>query len=144
MALFKKTPRVEGVSETNNNEYTDNEGETIRIASIEQYTRLGISHKDDCYSEVVFNGNDGVNYRARLTLGFTLGNTDKQTGKRPLKHSKPKWEVRIGDADWTTDSVAETIEKAIGLNYDQFGRMAMLAQGQFANFLTGDRKERGA
>ena len=142
MALFKKTPRVEGVSETNNNEYTDNEGETIRIASIEQYTRLGISHKDDCYSEVVFNGNDGVNYRARLTLGFTLGNTDKQTGKRPLKHSKPKWEVRIGDADWTTDSVAETIEKAIGLNYDQFGRMAMLAQGQFATFLTGKKEER--
>jgi len=142
MALFKKTPRVEGVSETNNNEYTDNEGETIRIASIEQYTRLGISHKDDCYSEVVFNGNDGVNYRARLTLGFTLGNTDKQTGKRPLKHSKPKWEVKIGDADWTTDSVAETIEKAIGLNYDQFGRMAMLAQGQFATFLTGKKEER--
>lgn len=142
MALYKKTPRLEGVSESNNNEYADNDGEIIRIASIEQYTRLGITPKDECYSEVVFIGNDGVEYRARLTLGLSLGNTDKQTGKRPVKHSKPKWEIKAGNADWTTDSVAETIERAIGLGFDQFGRMAMLAQGQFATFLTGKKEER--
>ena len=142
MALYKKTPRIADVANVTKNDFTDTEGESIRVASIEQYTRLGISEKDDCYSEVVFEGNDGKTYHARLTLGISLGNTDKTTGIRPLKHKSPVWEIRIEDGDWTKDSVEQTILQAVGLDFKQFGRMAMLAQGQFAKFLTGDKKER--
>ena len=142
MALYKKTPRIADVANVTRNEYTDAEGESIRVASIEQYTRLGISEKDDSYSEVVFEGNDGQTYHARLTLGIKIGRKDKVTGIRPMKHKSPLWEIRIGDGDWTKDSVEQTILGAVGLDFQQFGRMAMLAQGQFANFLTGDKKER--
>ena len=144
MALYKKTPRIADVANVKQNEFTDAEGESIRVASIEQYTRLGISEKDDSYSEVVFEGNDGKTYHARLSLGIKLGNKDKTTGIRPLKHKSPVWEIRIEDGDWTKDSVEQTILQAVGLDFQQFGRMAMLAQGQFANFLTGDKKEREA
>lgn len=144
MALYKKTPRIADVANASKNDYTDAEGEQIRVASIEQYTRLGISDKDKSYSEVVFEGNDGRRYHARLTLGMKLGSKDKETGIRPIKHSKPTWEIRIDKGDWTKDSVEQTILDAIGLDFQQFGRMAMLAQGQFANFLTGDKKEREA
>ena len=144
MALYKKTPRIADVANASKNDYTDAEGEQIRVASIEQYTRLGISDKDKSYSEVVFEGNDGRKYHARLTLGMKLGSKDKETGIRPIKHSKPTWEIRIDKGDWTKDSVEQTILDAIGLDFQQFGRMAMLAQGQFANFLTGDKKEREA
>ena len=144
MALYKKTPRIADVANASKNDYTDAEGEQIRVASIEQYTRLGISDKDESYSEVVFEGNDGRMYHARLTLGMKLGSKDKETGIRPIKHSKPTWEIRIDKGDWTKDSVEQTILDAIGLDFQQFGRMAMLAQGQFANFLTGDKKEREA
>ena len=144
MALYKKTPRIADVANASKNDYTDAEGEQIRVASIEQYTRLGISDKDESYSEVVFEGNDGRKYHARLTLGMKLGSKDKETGIRPIKHSKPTWEIRIDKGDWTKDSVEQTILDAIGLDFQQFGRMAMLAQGQFANFLTGDKKEREA
>ncbi len=144
MALYKKTPRIADVANVTKNEYTDAQGESIRVASIEQYTRLGISERDSSYSEVVFEGNDGKTYHARLTLGVRLGNRDKTTGIRPLKHKTPVWEIRIGDDDWTKDSVERTILNAVGLDFQQFGRMAMLAQGQFANFLTGDKKEREA
>ncbi len=144
MALYKKTPRIAGVANSNRNEFTDAEGESIRVGSIEQYTRLGISDKDDCYSEVAFTGNDGVEYRAKLSLGMLLGNTDKATGMRPMKHRTPKWEIKIGAGDWTKDNVEQTIRNAVGLTFEQFGRMAMLAQGQFAAFLTGDKKEREA
>lgn len=144
MALYKNTPRIAGVANSNRNEFTDAEGESIRVGSIEQYTRLGISDKDDCYSEVAFTGNDGVEYRAKLSLGMLLGNTDKATGMRPMKHRTPKWEIKIGAGDWTKDNVEQTIRNAVGLTFDQFGRMAMLAQGQFAAFLTGDKKEREA
>ena len=144
MALYKKTPRIADVANVTKNEFTDTEGESIRVASIEQYTRLGISEKDDSYSEVVFEGNEGKTYHARLTLGIKLGNKDKATGIRPLKHKSPVWEIRVEDGDWTKDSVEQTILQAVGLDFQQFGRMAMLAQGQFANFLTGDKKEREA
>ncbi|MBQ9356795.1 MAG: SMC family ATPase [Prevotella sp.] len=144
MALYKKTPRTADVANATRNDYTDAEGEQIRVASIEQYTRLGISENDESYSEVVFEGNDSQTYHARLTLGMKLGTKDKATGLRPLKHRSPKWEIRVGNGDWTKDSVEQTILKAIGLDFQQFGRMAMLAQGQFANFLTGDKKEREA
>ena len=144
MALYKKTPRIADVANATKNDYTDAEGEQIRVASIEQYTRLGISEKDDSYSEVVFEGNDGKEYHARLTLGMKLGNKNKETGLRPMKHRSPKWEIRVGSGDWTKDSVEQTIQEAVGLDFQQFGRMAMLAQGQFANFLTGDKKEREA
>lgn len=142
MALYKSTPRIAGVANANKNEFTDAGGESIRVGSIEQYTRLGISDKDECYSEVAFTGNDGVEYRAKLTLGMLLGNTDKVTGLRPMKHRAPKWEIKIGGGDWTKDNVEQTILSAVGLSFAQFGRMAMLAQGQFAAFLTGDKKER--
>lgn len=144
MALYKNTPRIAGVANKKENDFTNTEGESIKIASIEQYTRLGISEKDDCYSEVVFEGNDGKTYHARLTLGMKLGPKNKETGIRPIKHNKPTWEIKIDDGDWTKDSVEQTILEAVGLDFQQFGRMAMLAQGQFANFLTGDKKEREA
>ena len=70
MALFKTTPRIENVSAKKNNEFRNSSGETISIFSLEQYTRLGISDKDECYSELRFEGNDGRDYTARLTLGM--------------------------------------------------------------------------
>ena len=144
MALYKNTPRIAGVANKKENDFTNTEGENIKIASIEQYTRLGISANDESFSEVVFEGNDGRTYHARLTLGMKLGTKNKETGIRPIKHNKPKWEIRIGAGDWTKDGVEQTILNAVGLDFQQFGRMAMLAQGQFANFLTGDKKEREA
>lgn len=145
MALYKNTPRISGVANKRENNFTDTEGETISINSIEQYTRLGISEKDESYSEVVFEGNDGKEYSARLELGITRGRKD-ENGIRPLKHSSPKWTVKIGKEDWQNVDArtGQPILDAIGLTFEQFGRMAMLAQGQFANFLTGDKKEREA
>ena len=135
LALYKTTPRIEGVADSKQNffkVYKDAD-ETLGIGSISQYTRLGISYKDECYSEVVFEGNDGVEYRSRLQLGL------KRTGG----HSDPKWTVKVGSADWVrVDTRSSQIEQAIGLSFKQFNRMAMLAQGQFASFLCGEKKER--
>ena len=139
MALYKKTPRIDGVTNITKNEYANAEGEILRVASIEQYTRLGISERDECYSEVVFEGNDGITYHARLSLGMLRRN-------RQLQHRRPQWGVKKGDNDWVigVTEVSNTILQAIGLTFEQFGRMAMLAQGQFATFLTGDKTEREA
>ncbi len=141
MALYKNTPRICGVANQKNNKFTNLEGLSLQVNAIEQYTRLGISPKDECYSEVVFIGNDRAEYRARLSLGILMGKTDS-TGKRPLKYREPAWEVHRGSEEWTKSEAGEIILKAIGLSFEQFSRMAMLAQGQFAAFLTGGKKER--
>ena len=143
MALYKTTPRLSGTSNKNNNTFSDATGEKISINSIDQYTRLGISEKEESYSKLIFEGNDGKEYTAKLALGMLLGKTDKATGKRPLKHRSPSWSLDTEDKSFTKDSDIEAvIDKAVGLSFEQFGRMAMLAQGQFASFLTGDKKER--
>jgi len=149
MALYKTTPRIVGVENSNKNDFTDAEGERIRVGSVEQYTRLGITENDDCYSEVAFIGNDGVNYRVRLTLGMKLDNKEKnkeegeESGKPQLKHRGKTWEMKVGSSGWVR-AEESVILAAVGLTFQQFCRMAMLAQGQFAAFLTGEKKEREA
>lgn len=144
MALYKKTPRIIDVQNKTNNNYTDDQGDSVSINSIEQYTRLGISPKDDCYSEVVFEGNDGQEYHAKLELGLTKSNKKDNEGNYLIKHSTPVWTVKVGSDDWqkVESKTGQPILDAVGLTFEQFGRMAMLAQGQFASFLTGDKKER--
>ena len=143
MALYKTTPRLSGTSNKKSNTFSDATGEEISINSIVQYTRLGISEKEESYSKLIFEGNDGKEYTAKLALGMLLGQTDKATGKRPLKHRNPFWSLETVGKSYITDSdIKAVIGKAVGLSFEQFGRMAMLAQGQFASFLTGDKKER--
>lgn len=143
MALYKNTPRVSGVSDQKNNKYTNREGELVQVNDISQYTRLGISPSDECYSEVVFIGNDGAEYRARLTLGICQTRADSE-GKSYLKYREPVWEVHSGTEVKINSEAKKTILKpdVVGLSFEQFSRMAMLAQGQFAAFLTGGKKER--
>ncbi len=148
LALYRKTPRITGVVNPKNNKFTNREGEEMSINSIEQYTRLGITPKDECYAEVVFEGNDAIVYHARLSLGIYQGKTTEVNGQkiRPILHRKPSWEYRKGDDAWANVEIStgEPLLSAIGLSYDQFSRMAMLAQGQFASFLTGNKSEREA
>lgn len=145
MALFKTTPRIENVSAKKNNEFLNSSGEAISIFSLEQYTRLGITDKDECYSELHFEGNDGRDYTARLTLGMARKRQKYADGQTVIEHKSPVWTLRCGDTEWNKDrDIIEQIKSAIGLTFEQFNRMAMLAQGQFANFLCGGRDERSA
>lgn len=133
LALYKTTPRIKGVTNSTGNNFKTIGGEMMNINSLEQYTRLGISSKDECYSEVVFEGNEGKEYHARLELGITRNGTQK----------KPKWYVTDGIQEWQKDGdVRNIIEESVGLTFQQFNRMAMLSQGQFADFLCGDKEQR--
>lgn len=145
LALYKTTPRIAGVSNSKSNKFVDGKGESVGVGSLEQYTRLGISEKDDCYSKVIFEGNDGVEYTATLALGIGRGNKNAE-GDRPYQYKQPKWTVQKGTEGPLdrVDDIKNMITGAIGLSFEQFSRMVMLAQGQFATFLTGDKKEREA
>ena len=134
MALYGTTPRVKSVSDTRNNNYKNNDGEEISVNNIRQYTRIGISWKDDCYTQLSFSGNDGIDYVSRFSLG--------RTSRRNYRN--PEWRLTIGDNTTIEkkEDIKERIQEAVGLTFEQFSRMAMLAQGQFATFLTGRKEER--
>ena len=136
MALYGTTPRVKGVNGVRNNTYRYGDGNEVSVNDIRQYTRLGISHKDPCYAKLFFRGNDGVDYESTYTLGYNNRH----------KFRDPEWTLKIGESEMIGAGKKEEIQRriveAVGLSFEQFGRMAMLAQGQFANFLTGKKDER--
>ena len=143
MSLYKTTPRLSNVNNTLNNSFVNSTGEIISVKSIEQYTRMGISPKDDCYSELLFEGNDGKTYKARLTLGMSNMKGQSKEAEKRFKYNKPKWSLDVGGISYTAvNDIKQKIQDSVGLTFAQFSRMAMLAQGQFAAFLTGDKIER--
>lgn len=145
LALYCSTPRLESVANKKQNKFRSAENEELQVGGVAQYTRLGISEKDECFSELVFEGNDGRSYRARLDLGRMLARKkDAATGTRPLKFREPKWTLTdLASGETAAKSeVREKILQVVGVGFEQFCRMAMLAQGQFAAFLVGDKKER--
>ena len=134
MALYRSTPRLAAVTNPTNNEFVTGSGTEMRVNAIEQYTRLNISKSDECFSEVLFIGIDSRTYRARLSLGLNnRGN-----------YAKPKWEVQVEHSGWQNVEArtGEPLRSAVGLSFEQFTRMAMLPQGDFAAFLTGEKEQR--
>ena len=80
LALFGKTPRLKDVKGQKENKYKSN-GIEFNVNSITQYRRIGIGDKEESYSEVVFDDNDGVECRARIefTTSRSRG-SDRVTG----------------------------------------------------------------
>ncbi len=144
MALYKRTPRTVSATGKTNNYYANSHGETVNVTSLEQYTRIGIGEKDECYSELVFEGNDGLLYSAKLALGRTKSRKKDADGNYIPKYKEVVWTLTQDTQMWDKDKdIIPIIEKqAIGLTFEQFNRMVMLAQGQFAAFLCGGKEER--
>lgn len=95
---------------------------------------------DDAMARVTFE-NKGVRYESQWNL--------RLISKRGKRLTEPKEEVRLKNLD-TKKIIAEKkrelqseIENITQLNYNQFLRSAMLAQGEFAAFLSADTKDKG-
>ena len=87
------------------------------------------------YAKLTFKANNGNVYRAEWHVRFKTKEYDKpQTVLYLLTHEngQPKEEV----ARW------EDIPSIVGLDYEQFLRTVLIAQGSFANFLTAKEDER--
>ena len=133
LALFDSTPRL--ASQGGAKIGREEDEERLPAQDVRSLLRRGSSRG---HAEVDFQGVDGGRYRARWEVGRardrsdgrlrpqTLTLTDLSTG-RPLGESRK------------TETLAE-IERRLGLNFDQFRRSVLLAQGDFAAFL----KARGA
>lgn len=139
LALYNTTPRinkgknrVEGANE--DNLASDNPRHLVRQNTAYAFVKLH------------FEGNDGVDYCAEWSvqrgkkrkLGTAMSNqvwtvTNLKTG-----------EQTTGDKESAYKEVGEVIKKAVGLDFNQFCRTTMLAQGEFTEFLKSDENDKAA
>lgn len=112
------------------------EGEKNRLAPTDCRNILTQGKKRG-YSKLTFLTNNGDLYRAEWHVEFKVKNyADPVTllYKITVENGEPK----------EVPAVWEDLPKIIGLEYEQFLRTVLIAQGSFANFLTAKEEERYA
>lgn len=96
-------------------------------------------HTGECWSEVEFE-TGGIRYRSKWSLNRARGKADGalQSDKMELSRTDTN---ELLSSHRKTETLNE-IEKITGLDYDQFLRSVMLAQGEFSKFLKAKPTER--
>lgn len=118
LALYGRTPRLGNITETDN--------------------EIMSRHTTDCLAEVEFETKAG-RYRCLWSQHLSL-----KKSKRTLR--SPKCELSHLDSGQIIETskrgISQEIEKVIGLNFNQFTRSILLAQGGFAAFLKASADDR--
>lgn len=91
--------------------------------------------KKEGYSKLTFLANNGNVYRAEWYVKFNKKNYDAAILSL-YKLTSEKGQNVEEEADW------KELPTIIGLDYDQFLRTVLIAQGSFANFLTASEDDR--
>jgi exonuclease SbcC len=136
LALYARTPRYRlaehGV------DIMDVQGSTIKQDDVRGILRDGTS---DGFAEVDFEGVDGYSYRANWSVRRARNRADGnlQAYEVSLKNITTHQEI----PGRKTELLAE-IERLVGLNFEQFTRSVLLAQGDFTAFLKAGKDEKSS
>ncbi|MDD5463024.1 MAG: AAA family ATPase [Methylococcales bacterium] len=136
LALYDKMPRLpDGLGFPVGHR---DEDEKLRVTSndVRSILRRGTSH---AYAEVDFIGKDKQYYRARWEVSKARGKASGRLQAQDIILSRIDDGQRIGQGKRNT---LEAISELIDLNFDQFRRSVLLAQGDFAAFLKAKKDER--
>ncbi|PSL34685.1 AAA family ATPase [Chitinophaga ginsengisoli] len=132
LALYAKTPRYQQAKETGI-EIQDLAGNKLNQGDIRGILRDGTA---DGFAEVEFAGTDGNNYKATWSVKRARNKIDGnlQTDTVDLFNLT----TNIPVPGKKTETLKE-IERLVGLNFEQFTRSVLLAQGEFTAFLKADK-----
>lgn len=125
LALYGKTPRVE-ISGSENHVMTKGQ--------------------KDCYSEVTFevSGKKWIaSWKQERTRTGSLKNVERAIIDDKNIIVADKLVVKRNQSNSEEKSVNEKIEEILGLNFSQFTKVILLAQGSFTAFLKADKNEKG-
>lgn len=137
LALYGKTPRYLQARESGI-EITDVQGSAISQGDVRGILRDGTG---DGFAEVDFVGIDGQLYRATWRVRRAR---DKAEG------SLQAFSITLKNINTNTDipgkktELQDEIERLVGLNFEQFTRSVLLAQGDFTAFLKAVKDEKSA
>ncbi len=135
LALFANTPRLVG---------TLMQGETKDgkdDVTIKDPRQLMRRNTGEAYVTLTFTGSNGIHYEAQWKVWRSR---NKPTGNLQGK----TWTLKNLDTDYTIQrddaGIKAEIKAAIGLDFNQFCRTTMLAQGEFTKFLNSKDDEKAA
>ena len=138
LALYNRAPRYPRKKGDKNQSIeifgTADASESNRLAPTDSRNILTRGKKEG-YSKLTFLANNGSIYRAEWHVRFQR--VRYENAKTALyKITRNGEEMTEETADWNE------LPNIIGLDYDQFLRTVLIAQGSFANFLTAKENER--
>ena len=129
LALYNNTPRLSQASGDKRDYGSDN----ITAQDPRNLLRHG-THEGSV--ELDFEGSDGKHYTAIWSCGRTRNNTLRESS-----HTLTYDAQTIGNKKEIEKRIKE---KAVGLDFQQFCRTTLLAQGQFTQFLKSKENEKSA
>lgn len=138
VALYGKTPRLSGHGGVQVGAAGTEEGDRTRANDPRNLLRRG---RGSGFAQVDFVGGDGHPYRATWTVRRARERADGRLQNVDLVLTRLGSETPIGR---TKTEVLEELQRLVGLDFDQFRRSVLLAQGDFAAFLHADPDERAA
>uniref|UniRef100_UPI0025D2F835 AAA family ATPase n=1 Tax=Prevotella sp. TaxID=59823 RepID=UPI0025D2F835 len=138
LALYNRAPRYPRKKGDKNQNIeifgATDASESNRLAPTDSRNILTRGKKEG-YSKLTFLANNGSIYRAEWHVRFQR--VRYENAKTALyKITRNGEEITEEAADWNE------LPNIIGLDYDQFLRTVLIAQGSFANFLTAKENER--
>ena len=138
LALYNRAPRYPRKKGDKNQNIeifgATDASENNRLAPTDSRNILTRGKKEG-YSKLTFLANNGSFYRAEWHVRFQR--VRYENAKTALyKITRNGEEISEETADWNE------LPNIIGLDYDQFLRTVLIAQGSFANFLTAKENER--
>ena len=137
LALYAKTPRYAQARESGI-EIADVQGSTINQSDVRAILRDGTA---DGYAAVDFVGIDGQHYRATWSVRRARNKAEGNLQQAGTTLTNLTADIDIGGRK--TELLPE-IARLVGLNYEQFIRSVLLAQGDFTAFLKADKDQKAS
>ena len=134
LALFADTPRLDGTKMQGDTKDGDVD------VTMKDPRQLMRRNTGEAYVKLTFTGSNGVHYEATWSITRAY---KKATGNLQNK----SWQLKNLDSDYTytkDKEISAEIQTAIGLDFDQFCRTTLLAQGEFTRFLNSKDDEKAA
>lgn len=140
LALYDNTPRfsssnMEGKEKMG--ESKNGEDKTISIKDTRQLMRRNTA---DAFVQLTFTGTNGLEYEV-------IWSVERARKKLDGNLQGKKWELRnlsTGESLTKSEPIKQAIKEAVGLDFEQFRRTTMLAQGEFSRFLNSKDDDKAA
>jgi exonuclease SbcC len=134
LALFAETPRMENTLMQGD---TQDAEKTVKINDPRQLMRRNTG---EAFARLTFTGSNGIHYEAEWSVARARKKPDGNL-------QKEAWTLTNIDKQQVLakkHEIKAEIYRAIGLDFNQFCRTTMLAQGEFTRFLNSTDEEKAA
>ena len=137
LALFDRTPRLRGLGGALIGDAGQDAGDWLRASDPRTLLRRDAVEGD---AEVDFVGCDGIAYRSRWSVRRARRKTDGRIQSQEMSLTDLRRDLVI--ASGRRSEVLAAVRQRLGLDFDQFCRSVLLAQGEFDAFLHAAAGER--